>query len=759
MYVLRAALIALLPAAMAATTAGAQQLVHLVDDRGKAIMSPLDVCFQLGLRSDCRRVSPGEEVRTPVSFYGLRIEGAEHGPLDIRREQLAPQPDGSLRIAVARKARLDLDRTKAGSLANGGAAVEDRPLSVSLYAIQDRDFREPVFRAQLQPGVSRVKIPAGEFIVSLAMAPFAPDLHRLTTRPAARVRLSYRQRRGWSLLVRCRAGAPSRPLRDVEVRLSAALGFGLAEPLIAAETSGADGLVLVSGIESNMVSLAARHPDLLPGRAAGVLAAPGTFTFQEVELLAGGRLRVVVSLHGRPMSAARCGLYDLSPAAGGRQQEPKELWQGDTDAKGICRSGLLAEGLYKLLVQVPRSTGQVLRWVSVPAAQEIEEDLVLAPTRVVGKVSRGGAPAAGYRVKAAPRVIGGPQGAYSGFPYQATSDDEGAYELTLWTPGSYLVALSSPSGAGASSHRQLSTNGDEEQKVDFHLDAGSLAGSVVDDRGQPLADAWVVLHFQGLTTRIPTDEQGRFESDLEGSGAANLTAGKTGYLRSDPLDLQIAEDQPIAPVTFVLKRDTTGKGTVVTAAGTPVVGGWVASTASTPADGPHLYASERTGADGSFEVRLPPGSGHLFASGPGCPLFDFQLPPAAGSDANDGDAAPAPVLRCPALPAAVQLTLADERGKPIAHAALILRHQGIIVPQDVLAAHLTLLGLSPDTDGSGHLVLAGLSPGDYDLFVNTVASEETIAAGRHDGYLTSVSLAALATTELQLTLAGAPPGP
>src|ERR1700731_3262018 len=121
MYVLRAALIALLPAATAAATARAQQLVHLVDDRGKAIVAPLEVCFQLGLRSDCRRVSPGEEVRTPVSFYGLRIEGAEHGPLDIRREQLAPQPDGSLRIAVARKALLDVDRTKAGSLANGGA--------------------------------------------------------------------------------------------------------------------------------------------------------------------------------------------------------------------------------------------------------------------------------------------------------------------------------------------------------------------------------------------------------------------------------------------------------------------------------------------------------------------------------------------------------------------------------------------------------------------------------------------------------------
>jgi hypothetical protein len=762
MRLLRVALAALLPAATAASGAGAQQLMHLVDDRGKAIVAPLEICFQLGLRSDCRRVSRGEEVRAPASFYGVRIEGPDHGPLDLHREQLAPQPDGSLRIVVARKALLDvldLPRTKPEPPAIGGAAVGNRPLTVSLHAAQDRDFREPVFRAQLQPGRSSLRVPAGDFVASLTMAPFAPDLRRLTARPAARVRLAYRQRPGWSLVVRCRAGSPSRPLRNVEVKLSAALGFGLAEPLIAGGISGADGLVLVSGIEATMVSLAARHPDLLPGRAAGVLAAPGTFTFQEVELLAGGRLRVVVSLHGRPVPAAGCAIYGVAAAANAGRQEPQPLWRGDTNATGMCRSGLLAQGLYKLLVQMPQGTGQVLRWVSVPAAQEIEEDLVLAPTRVVGKVRRGTAPAAAYRVKAAPRATGAPPGAYTEFPYQATSDEEGNYELTLWVPGAYLFGLSSPSGAAVSSHRELSTDGDEEKKLDFNLAGGSLAGAVVDDRGRPLAEAWVVIHFQGLMTRLPTDGQGRFGIDLEGSGPATLSAGKTGYSSSDSLDLQIAEDQPISPVTLVLRKDTSAQGTLLTAAGAPVLGGWVASVTSTSPDGPRLYAFTRTGADGGFAVGLPPGSPHLFASGPGCPLSDFELPPAARSDAGDGEDAPAPVLRCPALPAAVQLTLADEKGQPIAHAALILRHQGTIVPQSVLAAHLTLLGLSPDTDGAGHVVVAGLSPGDYDFFANTASSEETIAAGRRDGYLTSVSLPALATTELQLTLVGPPARP
>jgi hypothetical protein len=99
---------------------------------------------------------------------------------------------------------------------------------------------------------------------------------------------------------------------------------------------------------------------------------------------------------------------------------------------------------------------------------------------------------------------------------------------------------------------------------------------------------------------------------------------------------------------------------------------------------------------------------------------------APGGDAGDvGDAGdtgngdgPALVLHCPPLPAAVELTITDERGAPLRNAGFILRQQGVIVPQRVLAA--------------------------------TFSSEETVAAGLADGFLTSVSLAPLTDTELQL---------
>lgn len=727
--------------------AGAQQLAHLVDDRGKTIAEALVVCFQLGLRSECRQVGHGEEVHTPASFYGLRIEGDGHGPLNLRREELPRLPDGSFQITVARKAVLEIARLAQQP------HEDNKPLTVSLYSPRDGTFREPAFRAQLGPGESRVKVPAGEFIASLAVASNAPDLHRITARPAGIVRAEYRRRQGWSLIVRCVAGATGRPVSHVDVKLNAASGYGLADHLIAEDRAGTDGLVFFSGIGATLASVAAFHPGLLPARAAGVLAAPGTFGFLQVSLAQPAYVRALVSLHGRPVAGVRCRIADFDPDSSARE---KQLWEGNGDVQGVCRTGPLAEGQFKLSVQAPGSTAQVHRWVMVAAGQETEEDIVLAPTRVAGEVRRGGKPAAEYKVTAAPLSQGGPRGSRTGFADQAASREDGKFELTLWTPGTYMLYLKSPSGAPVSAHRELTTAGDEEQRVDFDLGSSSVGGDVTDDQGRPLAEARVGVDFHDLGTWLATDAKGTFQVDLQGAGAAMVTASKAGYLSSDPIEVQIHEDHA-ASVTVVLKRDDSLRGTLLTASGAPIPGGLVTSIISTGA-GPQLYAFGRSESDGTFEVRVPPGPLHVFASGPGCPLFGVELPPAAHSDAGVEIGQP-PQLRCPALPASLQVTLLDTKGTPIPHSALILRQQGTIVPHGVLELHLALLGLSPDTDGSGHLVVAGLAPGDYDLFLTTFSSEATIAAGLSGGYLTSVSLPALASTELQLTLPAAPREP
>ena len=742
-------------------------LLDLMDDRGKAIASPLEACFQVELRTECQQLAAGEKVRLPAAFNSLRIEGPDHGPLSLPRAELLARAATAAAAGAGASRRLAVPRKAVLQVASGRAAGLRQPLTVSLYRPQDPAFREPAWRATLAPGESAVKVPAGEHIASLAVAGNAPDLKRLQAQPGELIRLSYQPRSGWSLIARLRAAADDRPVSGVRVRFAETVGFGQPERPIGESVSGPDGLVLVSGLGATMAGLAARHPNFLAAEAQGLTASPGTFAFRDLALHAGGRLHVQVSVHGRPVQGATCELDTPVPVSRDSKEPYQKLWEGKVDAQGICQSTRLAAGVYKLRVMMPQSASRFSRWVTVPEGRDAEVDVPLAPARVAGAVKRGGSPASGYRVKAARLEADRPAGAQSDPDGEAASDETGKYELTLWSPGTYLLLLKSPAGAPVAGHRQLTTAGDDEQTVDFDLTGSPLHGTVTDEAGQPVEGARVGLQGWEGARVAASDGAGRFEFDVQGKGAATLQAFKAGYREAGPVAVQVLqEDVPVPPVTLVLKRKTTAKGTVLSAAGAPVAQALVISIAPTP-DGPDAYRTTRSGADGSFEIEVPPGGPpRVFISGPGCPLsgFDLVVPPAplpaapgdATGDAAAETAAAPSMLRCPALPAALQLSLADDRGTPLAHAGLILRSGSTIVPNAVLVEHLMQLGLSAETDGGGNLVLAGLAPGDYDLFLNMLSSEGTVAAGSHEGFLTSVTLPALETTEIQLTLRRSP---
>jgi hypothetical protein len=277
----------------------------------------------------------------------------------------------------------------------------------------------------------------------------------------------------------------------------------------------------------------------------------------------------------------------------------------------------------------------------------------------------------------------------------------------------------------------------------FQLSDHVLRGQVVDEEGKPVDKARVTLRWMGLLG-ADTDAEGRFAIDVQGEGVGTLWAAKRGYREADPIDVSVKDGAAIPPITLVLRRKGTVRATLLSAAGHPVPGAWVGSSGFSLEQGPFLFSEARSGEDGVFEVELPPGPQRLFASGPNCPLSWFD-PPAAGTGNT-------PVLHCPPLPAALELTLVDDAGRPLPHAGVILRRGGTIVPQSALASHLRWLGLPATTDGAGRLILAGLAPGDYELFFAGLSSESTIAGGHQQGYLTSVALPALQTTSLQVTL-------
>ncbi|MGH9361897.1 MAG: hypothetical protein ACRD2T_08265, partial [Thermoanaerobaculia bacterium] len=193
----------LLATAPAGQAAAGERLL-LRDDRGESIPGPLEVCFQLSLRADCRSVTGGEVALPVEGFRSVRIEGTEHGPSSVRRDELSPAAAGALTARVPRKAMLRVE-----------GAPEPVP-TLSLYPVDDDAFRRAAFRAPLPRG-GALRVPSGEWLASLGRPGSAPDLHLLALAPAELARVRYRERRGWSAVVRCRSAVTDRSLRGARV--------------------------------------------------------------------------------------------------------------------------------------------------------------------------------------------------------------------------------------------------------------------------------------------------------------------------------------------------------------------------------------------------------------------------------------------------------------------------------------------------------------------------------------------------------------
>jgi len=243
------------------------------------------------------------------------------------------------------------------------------------------------------------------------------------------------------------------------------------------------------------------------------------------------------------------------------------------------------------------------------------------------------------------------------------------------------------------------------------------------------------------------DVRGEFEFLLEGPGQGGVEAEKPGYRNSERQETALEDQAELPPLVVVLAQEKSFRGTLSSAAGLPVAGGWVASLRSHLGDEGIYHNEGRTDDTGRFEVPLlGERQNRLFASGPGCPLSFFDP-----VDAN-GELA----LRCQGRPAVLDLTLTDAQGHPVADAWIILRRGSVIISRDLLYLHLSFLGLRAMTDASGRLVVPNLAPGDYDIFVANPVKEGMIEAGSRTGFLATAHLSPLATAVLRLTVGGRP---
>jgi hypothetical protein len=699
--------------------------LQLVDDRGKAITGELEVCFQIGTRSDC---APGRasRIEMPPEFVSVRVEGPDHGPVSSPRQNLKKEANGDLRLAVPRKARLQVS----------GSSEEN--LTVSLYPQDDPIFRTPSFRGGIRGG-SSLKVPSGDHLVSLAASGWAPDLQLLSAKPGGSERLVYHPRSGWSLVVRCRAEKEGTPVQGAQVDLGAMEGFS-AGGQKERQVSGKSGLALFSGIPHLLASAAVDHPRFVPHREEGISATPGTFAFREAQLEEGGRLRAAVTVEGKPVPGVDCRVLEYAANPRGPAPEPKVHFQGTTDGAGICRSGKIAPGPYTLRLAMSGRRSFLDRTVVMTSGEETTAVVSMAAIRVHGSVRRGSEPAPSYVVTFSDQNEIKENATRRDAQAEATTNEEGEFETLLWSPGDYYAGVRTPAGTPAGFKRLRLESA--EERVDFFLEEHDVAGIVLDDRDQPVAGASVFLSWNRYHRLARTDEKGSFSFPLTEDGRGTVRTLKAGYLEPPLIDVEAHADVYPPPLVVRLKRIGLLSGRLLSSAG-PAAGASLISYRLEPGGRATPLGIAAANSEGRFELAATDGAPiRVFATGAGCPLTSFDLMPSAEEV----------VLRCAELPASLELRFADAQRKPVPGKDVFMRKDGVVIPNEVVALHLSGLRLPTATDGGGRLFLAGLAPGSYDVYIAEATNPDLIAQGLPNGFLTSANLAPLTTTELEVTL-------
>jgi hypothetical protein len=716
------------PALAASKKQEALRILGFQDDQGLPVSSELQVCFLVGTRNDCQpaRHAPGAELADPpADFSSLRVEGPDHGPLTVKRPDLKPGTGGRALVTVPRKAELQL------------RGRQERRIALSLYSQDDPSFRTPVFRTDIYTD-GWLKIPAGDHLASLAVQGQAPDLHLLSAPPGSRKPLTYVARDGWSLLLRCRSEKSQKPFADARVEVTGAEGFGVtgAPPFQAATAS--NGLALISGIRHSLADAAVEATGLVARRVSGLSASPGTFAFREVELEEGGTLRATVLLDGAPARDVACRILEVDPNPMGPAPEPVVRYEGKTGADGVCKSGKLPTGPYTLRLRVDGGRSFLDRTVVLTAGDETPAEVVLNPIHISGTVLRGKEPAPGYVVTLSDADEIKPNATSRDAEAEAATGDDGKYETVVWKPGEYYALLSSPEGSPAT-FRRLYLDRDEDD-VDFYVEESGVGGVVVDEKGEPLAEAAVYFTWNQLSHRMAsTDAKGAFFFPVTEAGEGDVKVMKSGYLPAEPLAVAVRPEAPTPPLVVRMRKAAVVSGHVLSANG-PASGAAIQSYRTAPNGGAVFLGRTSSRPDGTFEVAsAEAGPTRVYVTGAGCPLTGFVVQPAQGDV----------TLRCAEVPASLELTLKDPQGKPLSGRTVLVRSQGTFIPAPVIIEHLGQFRIQAASDGMGRLYLVGLAPGTYDLYLGDATSPEMVALGSPAGFLTSTSLAPFTTVEVE----------
>ena len=297
------------------------------------------------------------------------------------------------------------------------------------------------------------------------------------------------------------------------------------------------------------------------------------------------------------------------------------------------------------------------------------------------------------------------------------SDDRGRFSGLLPSEGLWAPQIHSETEKLRVSLEPLEIKppqGKNLAKVEIQVPDTKLSGQVVDDSGQPVRTAHIVItHLDKRSTdQLDTDEKGEFSARGLLPGPLMVKADD-GERQSDFVSASLPKEGEAPSLRLVVHKLQTFEGRVTSLAG-GVPGTMILAWSAFNGQGAAHTAQAVSGADGGFHVDLPSGATtlNLAVFPPGYAMRLMTAPVAPGQPIE---------IAVESQGGTLTLEWAEEGPNPL------LVHGGSFVVPGMLKAWTRLQGSRPSD--SGRLVLTNVEAGPYSFCVGGAAASRLTRGG------------------------------
>lgn len=383
----------------------------------------------------------------------------------------------------------------------------------------------------------------------------------------------------------------------------------------------------------------------------------------------------------------------------------------ESERQGLVKIDGVEPGEYIVLARGAKEWERFGEPVTLSDQNEVRLSLRIAPFRLRIRTITDGEPLRNARVSLMHRE--------THWKVKLTTDEAGEANLILWQEGRFN-AMVSAAGLTSFMERKTITDGEDTEWI-FEVPRRSIRGTVVDARtGAPIAGAAVILNMLSvdryrLVVKTKTGTGGTFEFSPVAHGQHTLKAAAAKYPPSE-LKYTFLEPEQSRDVTLQLYPGSTVQLTVSDPRGTPLAGAMVL-------DFLGLTRGGRGFTDPNGVARIMMGEGEI---------RDVYVIPRDGSlgfvRVKSGTEQAS--VRIADGVSRIVLRTESEARVAIPNISVVIRHEGRVLPIEVIEALRTVQGARVKSDSEGRIVLNHMPAGLYEFWpVGSAAELRAVAAG------------------------------